>query len=246
MIETRYKLGRYGGSLLIVLAVHAVAIALTLNWSKPEAIELPPAAMMIAMPPMPEPAPPPPPKVVTPPQPPAPVEEPPLPKLVEAPKPKIAIPKPAKPKAKPQPPKPEQKEEPKQKPVEQEVANAPPSPAPATKPAAAAPSVASNSEAKATWQSDLLNHLAKYKRYPEDARRRGQTGITQLRFVVDSEGRVVSYELVGKSGSASLDRATLEMIRRAQPLPPPPKDILTNGVIDLKAPFVFSLEKGRR
>ncbi|OLS59886.1 energy transducer TonB [Pseudomonas putida] len=246
MIETRYKLGRYGGSLFLVLAVHAIAIALTLNWSRPEAIELPPAAMMIAMPPMPEPAPPPPPQVVTPPQPPAPVEEPPLPKLVEAPKPKIAIPKPAKPKAKPQPPKPEQKEEPKEKPVEQEVADAPPSPAPATKSAAPAPSVPSNSQAKATWQSELLNHLAKFKRYPEDARRRGQTGITQLRFVVDSEGRVVSYELVGKSGSASLDRATLEMIRRAQPLPAPPKDILTNGVIDLKAPFVFSLEKNRR
>ena len=64
--------------------------------------------------------------------------------------------------------------------------------------------------------------------------------------MVDADGKVVSYELVGKSGSASLDRATLEMIRRAQPLPPPPKEILSNGVIDLKAPFVFSLEKNRR
>ncbi len=246
MIETRDTLLRYSGGLLLVLAVHALAIWIALNWSRTEAIELPPAAMMIAMPPMPEPAPPPPPQVVTPPQPPAPVEEPPLPKLVEAPKPKIAIPKPAKPKAKPQPPKPVQKEEPKQEPVEQEIADAPPSTAPATKSAAPAPSVPSNSEAKATWQSDLLNHLAKFKRYPEDARRRNQTGITQLRFVVDADGKVVSYELVGKSGSASLDRATLEMIRRAQPLPPPPKEILSNGVIDLKAPFVFSLEKNRR
>ena len=236
MIETRDTLLRYSGGLLLVLAVHALAIWIALNWSRTEAIELPPAAMMIAMPPMPEPAPPPPPQVVTPPQPPAPVEEPPLPKLVEAPKPK----------AKPQPPKPVQKEEPKQEPVEQEIADAPPSTAPATKSAAPAPSVPSNSEAKATWQSDLLNHLAKFKRYPEDARRRNQTGITQLRFVVDADGKVVSYELVGKSGSASLDRATLEMIRRAQPLPPPPKEILSNGVIDLKAPFVFSLEKNRR
>lgn len=246
MTDNRDSLLRYCGGLVVVLWIHAVVIWLALNWSKPQAIELPPAAMMIAMPPMPEPAPPPPPKVVTPPQPPAPVEEPPLPKLVEAPKPKIAIPKPAKPKAKPQPPKPVQKEEPKDEPVDKEVADAPPSTAPATKSAAPAPSVPSNSQAKATWQSDLLNHLAKFKRYPEDARRRGQTGTTQLRFVVDSEGRVLSYELTSKSGSASLDRATLEMIRRAQPLPVPPKEILSNGVIDLSAPFVYSLEKNRR
>jgi protein TonB len=43
--------------------------------------------------------------------------------------------------------------------------------------------------------------------------------MNRLRFVVDAEGKVVSYELVGRSGNADLDRATLEMIRRAQPLP---------------------------
>jgi len=243
MIETRYKLGRYSGSLLLVLVVHAIAIVLTLNWSTPQAIELPPAAMMIEMAPLPEPAPPPPPKVVTPPQPPAPVEEPPLPKLVEAPKPKIAIPKPAKPKAKPQPPKPEQKEEPKEKPVEQEVADTPPSTAPAQKSAAPAPSIATNSNALPTWQSDLLRHLGKFKRYPEDARRRGLQGINRLRFVVDAEGKVLSYSLAGGSGSAALDRATLEMIRKAQPVPPPPKELLNNGSIEVVAPFVYSLDK---
>jgi len=105
MTKTRHNLARYSGSLALVLGVHAVAVLLMLNWSVPQAIELPPAAMMVELAPLPEPAPPPPPKAV--PQPPAPVEEPPLPKVVEAPKPKIAIPKPPKPKAKPQPPKPE-------------------------------------------------------------------------------------------------------------------------------------------
>ncbi|MGE8405952.1 MAG: energy transducer TonB [Pseudomonas sp.] len=243
MIKTRHNLARYGGSLVLVLAVHVIAIVLTLNWSAPQAIELPPAAMMIEMAPMPEPAPPPPPKVTPPPQPPAPVEEPPLPKLVEAPKPKIAIPKPAKPKAKPQPPKPEQKEEPKEKPVEQEVTDTPPSNAPAQKSAAPAPSIASNSNALPSWQSDLLRHLGKYKRYPEDARRRGLQGINRLRFVVDGEGKILSYSLAGGSGSAALDRATLEMIRKAGPVPPPPKELLNNGSIEVVAPFVYSLDK---
>lgn len=244
MINTRHKMTRYGGSLLIVLAVHAVAIILTLNWSVPQAIELPPAAMMIEMAPLPEPAPPPPPKVVTPPQPPAPVEEPPLPKLAEAAAPKIAIQKPTKPKAKPQPPKPEKKPEPPQeKPADQEPVDTPPSNAPAQKSAAPAPSIATNSNALPTWQSDLLRHLGKYKRYPEDARRRGLQGINRLRFVVDGEGKILSYSLAGGSGSAALDRATLEMIRKAQPVPAPPKELLNNGSIEVVAPFVYSLDK---
>lgn len=244
MIKARHSMTRYGGSLVLVLAVHALGIVLMLNWTVPQAIELPPAAMMIEMAPMPAPAPPPPPKVVQPPQPPSPVEEPPLPKLVEAPKPKIAIPKPAKPKAKPQPPKPEKKPEPPQdKPVDQEPVDTPPSNAPVQKSAAPEQSVASNSNALPTWQSDLLRHLAKYKRYPEDARRRGLTGINRLRFVVDAEGKVVSYTLAGGSGSASLDRATLEMIRRAGQVPPPPKELLNNGTIEVVAPFVYSLDK---
>lgn len=36
------------------------------------------------------------------------------------------------------------------------------------------------------------------------------------------------------------------MIRRAQPLPKPPADMLTNGSIEIVAPFVYSLEKRRR
>ncbi|MHC6228076.1 energy transducer TonB [Pseudomonas sp. X10] len=243
MTKTRHNLARYSGSLAIVLGIHAVAVLLTLNWSVPQAVELPPAAMMVELAPLPEPAPPPPPKVVTP-QPPAPVEEPELPKLVEAPKPKIAIPKPPKPKAKPQPPKPEKKPEPPQdKPPAEEVVDSPPSTAPPQKSAAPAPSIAANSNALPTWQSDLLRHLGKYKRYPEDARRRGLQGINRLRFVVDAEGRILSYSLAGGSGSAALDRATLEMIRKAQPVPKPPKELLNNGSIEVVAPFVYSLDR---
>lgn len=243
MTKTRSNLARYGGSLAIVLGVHAVAVLLTLNWSVPQALELPPAAMMVELAPLPEPAPPPPPKAA--PKPPTPIEEPPLPKLAEAPKPKIAIPKPPKPKAKPQPPKPEKKLEPPkdEPPAKDDVADTPPSNTPPQKSAAPKPSIASNSNALPSWQSDLLRHLAKYKKYPEDARRRGLQGINRLRFVVDAEGKVVSYTLAGGSGSAALDRATLEMIRRAGTVPKPPAELLNNGTIEVVAPFVYSLDR---
>ncbi|WP_296266929.1 energy transducer TonB [Pseudomonas sp. UBA6562] len=244
MTKTRRTLARYGGSLALVLGLHAAAVLLLLDWSVPQPIELPPAAMMVELAPLPEPAPPPPPKVVPPP--PTPVEEPPLPKVAEAPKPKIAIPKPPKPqvKPKPQPPKPVKKPEPpKEEPPSEQVAETPPSTEPPKKSAAPAPSIASNSKALPTWQSDLLRHLARYKRYPEDARRRGLQGINRLRFVVDAEGKVLSFSLAGGSGSAALDRATLEMIRRAQPLPKPPAELLNNGSIEVVAPFVYSLDR---
>lgn len=244
MITTRQRMTRYGGALAIVLGVHAIAIIVALKWPAPQPIELPPQAMMVEMAPLPEPAPPPPPKVITPPQPPTPIEEPPLPKLAEAPKPTISVPKPPKPKPKPTPPKPEKKPEPPQeKPPAEQTVDTPPTTAPPAKSQAPAPSIASNSNALPTWQSDLLRHLAKFKKYPEDARRRGMQGVNRLRFVVDGEGKVLSYSLAGGSGSASLDRATMEMIRRAQPLPPPPKELLNNGSLEVVAPFVYSLDK---
>jgi protein TonB len=246
MINSRQKLTRYSGSLLLVLAVHAVAIVIALRWPSSQAIELPPAAMMVELAPAPAPAPPPPPKVVQPPQPPAPEEQLPMPPVAEAPKAEIAVPKPVKLKPKPQPPKPVKKVEPpkEEKPADDKPLDAPPSnakPEKSASPQPAPPTPPSN--ALPTWQGELLSHLSKFKRYPEDARRRGMQGTSRLRFVVDGEGRVLSYELAGGSGSASLDRATLEMIRRAQPLPKPPPELLKNGSLEVVAPFVYSLDK---
>ena len=251
MITTRQKLTRYSGSLAVVLGVHALAIALTLNWTSRPPIELPPQAMMVELAPVPAPPPPAPPKVVTPPQPPEPVEELPLPKLAEAPKAEIAVPKPVKPKPKPQPPKPKpvekKPEPPKETPSEQKPADTQPTQAPTEKSAQPAPGPSpAQMAAKASWQGTLLAHLGKYKKYPASAQARGKEGMNRLRFVVDAEGNVVSFELVGKSGNADLDRATLEMIRRAQPLPKPPADLLTNGTVELTAPFLYSIDKRRR
>src|SRR5690606_41919133 len=95
-----------------------------------------------------------------------------------------------------------------------------------------------------SWESRLLGHLKRYKRYPNDARRRGQEGVVKVRFVIDARGKVIDHQLVGRSGSPSLDRATLHMIRRAQPLPAPPPEPLKNGCHVVVVPSVFSLERG--
>lgn len=224
------KLPLWGVSLILVLALHAALFIWALYW-RPAAmpLELPPAAMIVELEPLvtpPKPTPPPP--VVKP------VEPEPQPKIIEAPKPKIVIAKPKPKPPKPDAPKPEVKSEPTPPQVAiREDKAAAPQRAPVSAP----------SQAKITWQSKLLSHLSRYKRYPDDARRRGFEGVNRLRFVVDGRGKVLSYSLTGRSGSASLDRATLEMIRRAQPLPPPPAELLQNGQLEIVAPFVYSLDR---
>lgn len=239
MSSTVRKLPLWGVSLLIVLALHLGLFLWALYW-RPQAmpLEVPPAAMLIELEPLaaaPKPAPPPPPQIQQ--------EEPePQPKLVEAPQPKLAI---APPKPKPRPPQPVAPK-PQAKPADNPPQENPPAPIAAAEDKPAAPqqaAVSAPSKAKTSWQSKLLSHLSRYKRYPEDARRRGFEGTVRLRFVLDGQGKVLSYSLAGRSGSASLDRATLEMIRRAQPLPAPPAEMLQNGQLEIVAPFVYSLDR---
>lgn len=235
------KLSGWSLSLLLILSLHGLVGLWAMYWTvQAEPLELTAAAMMIELEPLP--APPPPPTA-------APEPEPePLPELAEVPKAPLAVPPKPKTPPKPQPPRPKPPKPvpPQKQEVEptQEVASQPREAPRDSKPAA--PQIASASTpstAERNWQSQLFNHLARYKRYPEDARRRGLKGINRLRFVIDGNGRVLAYELTEKTGSAVLDRATLQTIRRAQPLPRPPAELLKNGTLEIVAPFVYSLEQ---
>ena len=96
----------------------------------------------------------------------------------------------------------------------------------AARAAAPAPGAArQDSDAVPTWKSRLLAQLERYKRYPDEAQRRGEHGVAQLAFNVDRHGGVHDVRLLRSSGSALLDRATLALPRRATPLPPPPAEI---------------------
>ena len=156
---------------------------------------------------------------------------PPGPQQVEAePEPQIEKPKPekiveAKDALIPEPakrPKPDRKRD---KPAPVTTA---PQAAPNVAPVAAAPVAgvsAREADAMATWEAQLRAHLERYKRYPRDARMRGEAGEAVLRFVIDRDGHVLSSAVTRSSGFATLDDETLEMLRRATPLPPMPPEI---------------------
>jgi protein TonB len=111
--------------------------------------------------------------------------------------------------------------------------------APKSIPAPPAPSASSASSA--TWEAELLAHLEKYRRYPAAARARREQGVAHVRFRMDREGHVLSAEIRRSSGSVALDRAALDTLRRAQPLPAIPAD--RPDPLELAVPIEFFIKR---
>jgi len=80
----------------------------------------------------------------------------------------------------------------------------------------------SSSMRPAKWQSRLMAHIERRKRYPAGSRSRGETGIVTVRFTIDDGGNVLAVALAGSSGFPELDQEVLSLVRRASPVPPPP------------------------
>jgi len=59
------------------------------------------------------------------------------------------------------------------------------------------------------------------KRYPEEAKRRGEEGTVVVSFTIDESGNPVNVKLASSSGSSSIDNETLRLIRSLK-FPPPP------------------------
>ncbi|WP_174850077.1 energy transducer TonB [Yersinia artesiana] len=101
-------------------------------------------------------------------------------------------------------------------------------------------------KSKMNWKSRLQGHLMGFKRYPPIARKQHQQGTAIIRFVVNKEGYVLSTMLIKSSGAAALDQEALAVIKRAQPLPLPPAELLSNGQVTLAMPVGFDLKNKKR
>jgi periplasmic protein TonB len=135
------------------------------------------------------------------------------------------------------------KEEAKPPEPEAEVAMPePPKPTPpqeqkqATAPPAAVPSAA----AVHRWESDLVAHIERFKRYPAEARARGNQGLARVAFAIDRDGWVRASRIVQSSGSAELDQEALAMLSRAQPMPRPPSRV-PSSELSFTVPVRFNI-----
>lgn len=88
----------------------------------------------------------------------------------------------------------------------------------------------------ARWQSRLMAHLERRKKYPSAAKSRGEEGVVYVRFRIDDSGKVLSASLARSSGWPELDSEVLSLVQRASPVPAPPPD--ANKTIT--APVKFS------
>ena len=98
-----------------------------------------------------------------------------------------------------------------------------------------------NSTAVPTWKRQVVGLLERNKRYPTAAQARHEQGTAQLAFSLDRQGRVTASRIIKSSGSTALDNETLELVKRAQPFPPPPPD-LPGAQIDLNVPIRFNIK----
>ena len=115
-----------------------------------------------------------------------------------------------------------------------------PQPPPVQNAGSAPPPKPASPPAPADYLSALAAHLNAYKTYPYEARVRREGGVVRLRFSLDRAGHVLSFDVVGSSGSAALDGEVRAMIRRADPFPPMPPQI-PGDTLDLVVPVIFSL-----
>lgn len=88
----------------------------------------------------------------------------------------------------------------------------------------------------------LERWLERHQRYPRAARRAGIEGVVQLQFVLTSEGRVEAANVRASSGAPVLDRAALELLQSAAPLPWPQG--LEVAAIEVQVPVRFELDPG--
>ncbi len=157
----------------------------------------------------------------------------------------------------PEPPRPEPPKEPEPKPIKpppkeraehakpREPAHhaAPRSSAPpsaraqrAERAAAPAPGMASSAAAAASWRSELMAHLNRYKRFPPGA---AGTGTVTVAFTINRAGQVTGSRLLRSSGDRVLDAEAVALPRRASPVPAPPPG--TGGsTLGLAVPIRFS------
>ena len=239
----------------VAMTVHAVMGWLTLASWQVEAAGDPPSMVMIEMSALPsapdvppQEAPPGPQSANIQPQTesePPPSEQVETPKLPEAPNAEVVLPPSLpEPLAKPKeadvkkPVETRKPAEPKKKQVAQQ-ASAPPSERHPREARAAAPLTSAAqmpSISTATWRSQVMGHLNRFKREPAGAR---SGSVAQVAFAIDRAGRVLSASLVKSSGDSALDREATSLPRRASPVPAPPESV-GGGSIRITVPVSFT------
>lgn len=81
---------------------------------------------------------------------------------------------------------------------------------------------------RAAWQRRLVAHLDRHKRYP--AAGGAHEARVEVNFTIDRLGHIQAASVVKSSGLPAFDSAALAMVRRSDPVPPPPALVADEGL----------------
>lgn len=95
-------------------------------------------------------------------------------------------------------------------------------------------------KSQAQYAGLLQAWFLKHKRYPYPARSRRQQGSVKVWFRVDRQGNILERRIDTGSGFSILDKATLDLLDRASPVPTPPQ-ILQATDLTFTVPIAYSL-----
>ena len=233
----RYDLGRWALSAVLVIGLHAAGVTALLHHHEPVIGDEGGPAIVVDLSPF-----------VTPPSEsqqdltPGPEQQmvqqpPPAPPREETPEEE------EKPKIEPPPPQPEAevtlpREEIKPEPPQ-------PIPVPEQTPTAPPRQHTASAAAVTTWNVSIAKQIEKHKGYPPSALPRRESGVTQVAFAIDRDGRLIESRIVHGSGYAALDQEAIATLRRAQPFPPPPAD-LPGERFEFTVPVKFTVKTAGR
>jgi protein TonB len=115
-----------------------------------------------------------------------------------------------------------------------------PPPVPRSAPALSATSArAQATQLASTFQKTLLDHIARFRRYPAAGRLNRLEGTVQVMFAMRRDGTVKDVWIRNSSGHDLLDAAAIDTIRKAQPLPKIPLELPDQ--LNILIPVAFDL-----
>ncbi len=91
------------------------------------------------------------------------------------------------------------------------------------------------------YEQMLSQWIIKHQEYPDYARSRSMEGQGIVRVRIDRKGNILYKWLEYSTGHTLLDRAILDMIERADPVPPVPADYPAGDMIEFRIPVSFHL-----
>jgi len=95
-------------------------------------------------------------------------------------------------------------------------------------------------EAQDDFSRELAIHIARFKKYPRIAARRGWQGDVVLEVELTGKGQLIKKGVMKSSGHKPLDTEAIKMIDRAVPFPAPP-NILSESTFTILVPISFTL-----